>query len=200
MGLLSKMAKKAKAPAKKKGARPVLEAEELHQNIEDFLEAKKQAKTAKASVARAEGKIIEAAEQARIDGCTRSGKYESSQKVSASTGTVTVKFPNRYSKIDPADEDSLKEVYGEETFERYFGEQTEVAMTAAAMEDEKFIETMMETLGEDKFERYFDISSHIAPKKNYHEARVLDKKLAEKHQEAVDQGLVSCTKPSLVAG
>lgn len=200
MSLLKRMAKKAKAPAKKKGAKPLLEAEELHQNIGDFLEAKKQQKTAKANIARAEGAIIEAAAQARIDNCTRTGKYESSQKVGASTGTVTVKFPNRYSKIDPADEDALKEVYGEDQFERYFGEQTEVTMTQAAMDDEDFIETMMETLGEEKFGRYFDVSSHIAPKKNYHEARVLDKELAEKHQEAVDQGLVSCTKPSLVAG
>ena len=199
MGLLSKMAKKSKAPAKKKGALPVHEAEDLHGNIKDFLDAKAQAKSAKASVARAEGAIISAAEKARIDGCTRTGKYESSQKVGASTGTVTVKFPNRYSKINCTDEDSLKEVYGERDFERYFGEETEVTMTQAAMDDEKFIEDMMETLGEEKFGRYFDVSSHIAPKKSYHEARVLDKELADKHQDAVDQGIVSCSKPSVVA-
>jgi hypothetical protein len=193
------MAKKAPA-AKKKSSKPELEAENLHQNIADFLDAKKQAKTAKANVARSEGAIIEAAEKARIDGCTRSGKYESSLKVSASTGTVTVKFPNRYSKIDSGDEDALKEVYGEADYERYFGEQTDVTMTQAGQDDEKFIEDMIEALGEEKFGRYFDVTSHIAPKKTYHEQRVLDKQLAAKHQDAVDQGLVACTKPSLVAG
>lgn len=199
MSLLKRMAKKGKS-TKKKSAKPQLEAEELHQNIKDFLDAKKQAKTAKANIARAEGAIIEAAEKARVDNCTRTGKYESSHKVSASTGMVTVKFPNRYSKIDPDDEDALKEVYGEADYEKYFHEETEVVMTQAAMDDEKFIEDMMETLGEEKFGRYFDVSTHLAPKKNYHEARVLDPQLAEKHQDAVDQGLVSCTKPSLVAG
>lgn len=54
MSLLKRMAKKSKAPAKSKGAKPVLEAEELHQNISDFLEAKKKQKTAKADIARAE--------------------------------------------------------------------------------------------------------------------------------------------------
>lgn len=199
MSLLKRMAKK-KPAAKKKNAKPETQAEGLHQNIKDFLDAKKQAKTAKTNIARAEGAIIKAAEEARIENCTRTGKYESSHKVSASTGTVTVKFPNRYSKIDPDDEESLKEVYGEGNYERYFREQTEVTMTQAAMDDEKFIEEMMEILGEEKFGRYFDVSTHIEPTKAYHEQRVVDKQLAEKHQEAVDQGLVSCTKPSLVAG
>lgn len=200
MSMLKRMAKKGKTTTSKKSAKPQLENEALHQNIKDFLDAKKQAKTAKANIARAEGAIIDAAEKARIDNCTRTGKYESSHKVSASTGTVTVKFPNRYSKIDPEDEDSLKEVFGEADYEKYFHEETEVVMTQAAMDDEKFIEEMIETLGEEKFGRYFDVSTHLAPKKNYHEARVLDPQLAEKHQEAVDQGLVSCTKPGLVAG
>jgi len=200
MSLLKRMAKKKAPAAKKSSSKPVLVAEELHSNIGDFLEAKKQQKTSKANIARAEGAIIKAAENARIDECSRTGKYESSHKVSASTGTVTVKFPNRYSKIDPSDEDDLRAIYGESDYETFFREQTNCAMTQAAMDDEKFIEDMMETLGEEKFARYFEVTSQLAPTKSYHEQRVINKKLAEKHQDAVDQGLVSCTKPSLVAG
>lgn len=199
MSALKRMAKKKKAPTKKKNAKPILEDESLHKNIKDFLGAKKKQKEAKAEISRAEGAIINSAEKARVEHCTRTGKYESSHKVTASTGTVTVKFPNRYSKIPNDDEDALREVY-EDDYDRYFREKTEVTMTEAAMNDEEFIEDMMERLGEETFERYFDVTSHIEPTKAYHEQRVTDASLADKHQEAVDQGLVAPTKPSLVAG
>jgi hypothetical protein len=193
------MAKKKKAPTKKSSSKPVLEDESLHKNIDDFLGAKKKQKEAKAEIARAEGAIISAAEKARVEHCTRTGKYESSHKVQASTGTVTVKFPNRYSKIPSGDEESLREIYDDD-YDTYFREKTDVTMTEAAMNDEKFIEDMMEQLGEETFERYFEITSHIEPTKAYHEQRVTNEGLAEKHQEAVDQGLVNPTKPGLVAG
>ena len=199
MSALKRMAKKKKAPTKKSNSKPVLEDESLHQNIGDFLDAKKKQKEAKAEISRAEGKIIEAAEKARVEHCTRTGKYESSHKVTASTGTVTVKFPNRYSKIPSEDEGNLREIY-EDDYDRYFREKTTATMTEAAMNDEKFIEDMIEQLGEETFERYFEVTSHIEPTKAYHEQRVTNPGLADKHQEAVDQGLVTPTKPGLVAG
>lgn len=198
MSLLKKMAKDKKVTTKKND-KPELEAEELHKNIADFLDNKKKEKDAKANIARAEAAIISAAEEALTDHCTRTGKPESSYKVSASTGTVTVKFPNRYSKIANEDEDALKEIY-EDDYPKYFREKTEATMTQAAMDDEEFIETMIKTLGEEKFERYFEVTSHIEPTKAYHDQRMVDSKLAEKHKEAVAQGLVAPTKPSLVAG
>lgn len=197
MSILGKLAKKKKTPTKKTNSKPLLKDNSLNSNIKDFLNAKKKQKEAKAEIARAEGAIIEAAERARIVHCTRTGKYESSHKVASDEGQVTVKFPNRYSKIPTDDEDGLREVFDDD-YDRYFETKTEVTMTDAALNDESFIEEMLEKLGEEKFEEYFDVSAHIAVKKHYHENRVTDSKLAEKHKYAVDQGLVTPTKPGLV--
>ena len=197
MSLLKKLAKKSPVKTSNSQTKPVLEAEELSQNIARFIKAKKQQKDAKANIIKAEHDIIKAAQTARSNHCTRTGKYESSYKVSASTGTVTVKFPNRYSKISSDDEDVLKEIYGS-NFEKFFKEKTEAHMTQAAIDDEAFVETMMNLLGEEKFVRYFEVSSCIEPEKTYHEQRTINEKLAKQHEDAKSQGLVSCSKPSLL--
>lgn len=202
MSLLKKMAKK-KPSAKKKSQTPELELgaddEILRKHHKNWLEAKKNEKTAKAALKKAETDLIEAASKARVDHCTRNGKYESSHKIVDGDASITVKFPNRYSKIDCEAEEDLREIFEEEDYNQYFKEKTTATMTDAAVSDDEFIETVMEAIGEEKFSRYFEVTSHIEVAKSYHENRVLDKKLARKHQEAVDAGLVSCTKPSLTA-
>lgn len=198
LGKLKKLAKKTQ-PAKKRNAHPEFEDESLAANIGAFYEAKKTEKTAKAQMRKAEQLILEKASKARGQYCQDNGRYESSVKMSADGQKVTVKFPNRYSKISSDDMDAINEIFGDET-ERYFKEKTSVTMTEVAMNDEKFIDEMIETLGEDKFGRYFNVEEHIEVAKSYHESRVIDPKLAEKHQEAVDSGLVRPTKPSVTLG
>jgi hypothetical protein len=195
------MAKKKPASKKKKNATPELELVDdmLVKRQKDWLDAKKREKTAKADLKKAETDLIEAATDARIEHCTREGKYESSHKIVHGEDKITVKFPNRYSKIDCDKEEDLREIY-EEEYDQYFKEKTTATMTQAAVDDEEFIETIMDAIGEDKFSRYFDVDSHIEVAKSYHENRVTNKALSEKHQSAADAGLVSCTKPSLVAG
>lgn len=199
MSILKKLAKKK--TTKKKNTTPelVLEDEMLIKRQKDWLDAKKREKTAKADLKKNETDLIEAASNARVEHCTRAGKYESSHKVVHDDNKITVKFPNRYSKIDCEHEEDLREIY-EDDYNQYFKEKTEAIMTQAAVEDEEFIQTIMDAIGEEKFSRYFNVNSHIEVVKSYHENRVTNKNLAQKHQEAADAGLVSCTKPSLVAG
>jgi hypothetical protein len=195
------MAKKAKPASKKKNATPELQVDgPLKAQLGQWLDAKKAEKTAKANLKKHETELIDAAAEAREAHCVRVGKYESSFKVTdGEAARVTVKFPNRYSKISTDDEETMREIY-EDDYDRYFREKTEVKMTQEAVEDEDFIETVMNAIGEDRFEKYFDVSQHVEPTKAYHEERALNKGLAEKHQVAADAGLVSPTKPSLVAG
>ena len=198
IGAFKKLAKKT-SPAKKKSAHPEFEDESLAPNIESFYEAKKNEKSAKAKARKAEQLILERAESRRGDWCSSQGRYESSVKMGAGGQKVTVKFPNRYSKIATDELNSLEEIFGDDT-EQYFKERTTVQLTPEALDDEKFVEQIMEALGEEKFGRYFDVSEHLEVAKHYHENRVTDPKLGAKHQEAVDAGLVRPTKPSVTPG
>jgi hypothetical protein len=195
------MAKKTPASKKKKNTTPELELvdESLIKRQADWLDAKKREKKAKADLKKAETDLIEAASEARVNHCTREGKYESSHKIVYKDSKITVKFPNRYSKIDCENKEDLRDIF-EDDYNRYFKDKTTATLTQAAVDDDEFIETLVGAIGEDKFARYFEVSSHIEVAKSYHENRAINKALAEKHQEAFNSGLVNCTKPSLVAG
>jgi len=201
MSLLKRMAKKTKTSAKKKNATPETELtdENLCTKFDNWLEAKKQEKKAKADLKKNETDLIKHATDARLNECTRNGKYESSHKLTNDGKSVTVKFPNRYSKIDCDAEEDLREIFEDDDYNQYFKEKTTATMTEAAINDDEFIETVMEAIGEDKFSRYFEITTHIEVAKIYHENRTTNASLAKKHEKAADEGLVSSTKPSLTA-
>ena len=198
MGIFKKLAKK-KTPSKKKNVHPEFADESLGPNIESFYDAKKNEKTAKARSRKAEQLILEKAESRRGEWCSSQGRYESSVKMEAGGQKVTVKFPNRYSKISTDELDALQEIFEGDT-DRYFQEKTTVELTPEALGDEAFVEQIMEALGEEKFGRYFNVEEHLEVSKHYHENRVTDPKLGAKHQEAVDAGLVRPTKPSVTLG
>jgi hypothetical protein len=198
LGAFKKLAKKTPVKAKK-NAHPEFEDDSLSPNIDAFYQAKKNEKTAKAQARKAEQLILEKATARRGDWCASQGRYESSVKMEAGGKKVTVKFPNRYSKIPTDEMDSLAEIYGDDA-SRYFKEKTVVELTNEALNDEEFVNGVMEAIGEEKFGRYFNVSEHLEVAKAYHEDRVTNPKLAEKHQEAVDQGLVKPTKPSVTLG
>lgn len=198
LGAFKKLAKK-KSPTKKKNSHPEFEDESLAPNIESFYEAKKNEKTAKAKARKAEQLIIEKATEQRGTWCSSQGRYESSVKMEAGGQKVTIKFPNRYSKISTDEKDALEEIFGDDT-DRYFQERTTVELTPEAMADEEFVGQIMEALGEEKFGRYFNVEEHLEVSKHYHENRVTDPQLGAKHQEAADAGLVRVTKPSVTLG
>lgn len=166
----------------------------------NWSDAKKKKTEAESDITKAESLLIDRATQEHLKGCQDNDKYYSSVKAVLPDGKKYVfSFANRYSKIDPSSEDELKTIYGQD-YKNYFKECTEVVLTETAVNDEKFSEELAKLVGEDKFNKYFSSKTFVLPTDNYHEHRMVNPELAQKHAEAVDAGLVKCNKPSIKEG
>lgn len=204
MGLsaFKKVAKKKKTTKKKDEKPEVKVSGPLVNAHTKWLEGKKKEKDGKAAIKKNEGLLLPFAMKEHQKACQQVDKYYSSIKLiredeGGKEHSLTVSFTNKYSEIPCENEESLREIYGEEEYERFFREETKVALSAAALADDSFTDKLVEIVGEENFERYFDVKTYIKPIPEYHESRMRNPELAEKHQQAVDDDLIRCNKPSI---
>lgn len=193
--LLKKAAVKL-PPKKGKDEKPTIVVDEdMQQPIAEFLEAYKNASDAAAQKNSAEALFLPVAEQERLKFSVENGKLESTVKLQAPAGTIMVSISNAYSKIDPAVKSNLDEIFGDDT-DKYFVEETEVALNDAAFKDEGIIEKLIEAVGQENFNKYFKVKQYLTVTEVYHTARATDPEVQAKHEIAVAAQLVKCNKAS----
>lgn len=203
MGLsaFKKVAKKKKT-TKKKDEKPKIKVTgPLRPAHKKWLEGKSKEKDGKAAIKKNEGLLLPFAMEEHLKACQQVDKYYSSIKLiredeDGEEHSLTVSFTNKYSEIPCENEESLREIYGDE-YDRFFREETQVALSDAALKDDSFTDKLVEIVGEENFERYFNVKTFIKPIPEYHESRVRNSDLAEMHQRAVDDDLIKCNKPSI---
>ena len=185
--------KAAKGPEpKKKSATPSVTIEGHDEAIQDWMQANADMKDAEARKVAAEAKFLDAAEGLRLSECQRDGKYHSSVKLN---DKILYGVQNRYSKIPNADQEKLEEVFGDKT-EQYFKPQTEIALTAAALNDEKILQKLIAAVGEDNFQTYFEVEQHISPTETFHEARSTNAEIGIKANKLIESGVLKPAKAS----
>lgn len=201
---VAKKNKKKKTSNKSSVPEFEIDDDELKKAHDNWLKGKADSKDAKARISRSEGLLLPIAVEEHQKFCQANEKYVSSVKIvkkeEDSEEKITCSFTNRYSPIDSDHEDHLREIYGDNDFERYFKERTTVSLTPAAVNDEEFVEKITEFVGQENFDKFFKINIFIEPTKEYHEARMVDPNLAKRHKQAADADLVRCNKPSLKQG
>lgn len=200
IGNLLKKAANKQPSKKKKDEKPKIETQDIKSEINDWLGAKKQSKNAIAEMNRIGSTLISRAEQELTKHVRANRKYTSTVKLDDGEGnTVSVSATNRYSPMSTESEEELREVYGDE-YDKYFAEKTEINLKPEAINNEELLGKLIEAVGEEDFDRFFDVKQSIQTNDRYHEDRIMDPDLADKHQQAVNEGLVSCAKPSVKAG
>lgn len=205
MGLsaFKKVAKKSSSKKKKDEAPEFTVSGVLASAHRKWLDGKAKEKDGKATIKKNEGLLLPKAEEEHLKVCQSQDKYYSSIKIvrdeDGKERKLTVSFTNKYSEIPTDSEDDLREIYGG-SYDTYFKEQTKVALSDKALNDDSFTDRLVEIVGEEEFEKYFEVKNFIKPTSEYHEHRMRHKDLAKMHQRAVDEGLVKCNKPSIKQG
>lgn len=185
--------KGAKGPeVKKKAGTPSVVLEGHDEALQDWMQANADMKDAEARKVAAEAKFLDAAEGLRLSECQRDGKYHSSVKLN---DKVLYGVQNRYSKIPSGDQEKLDEVFGDKS-EQFFKSKMEIALTAAALNDEKILQKLIAAVGEDNLNTYFDIEQHIAPTETFHEARSTNPEVAIKANKLIESGVLKPAKAS----
>lgn len=193
MSAMDLIKKAAKGPEpKKKSATPSVTLDGHDEAIQDWMQANADMKSAEARKVAAEAKFLDSAEGLRLSECQRDGKYHSSVKLN---DKILYGVQNRYSAIPNADQEKLDEVFGDKS-EQYFKAKTEIALTAAALNDEKILEKLVAAVGADNFATYFEVEQHISPTETFHEARSTNPEVAVKANKLIDGGVLKPAKAS----
>lgn len=174
----------------------------LIKEVKKWIIAKSEEKTAKANIERSEALLLNKSVEEHLKTCQNDEKYYASIKAitnEENPDKIIFTFTNKYSKISTENEAQLKEIYGME-YNKYFKEKTIASLTDKAIEDSEFVSRITQLIGEENFSKYFKAEVYIEPKDEYHENRMINQSLAEKHQQAIDAGLIKCNKPSLRVG
>lgn len=193
-GILKKAAAKQAASPKKKSATPAAEIPELDGVIQEWIDAHKAEKDAKAKKATAEATILPRAEEERLRHSMNSGAAASSVRVN---DKVLVSVQNRYKKILPELADDIKTVVGNDKFDRLFREKTSISLTDEALANEELVGKLVDAVGEDDFERWFKVEQTLQPTEVFHKGRVTDPLLRDAYRSLKEKGLVEGYKPSL---
>jgi hypothetical protein len=193
--------KVASAPAakKSKSTTPVVELEELSDQVKTWVEAKKNEKDAKARLSGAGEEIKPVAEEARRKICMDTGNYASSVKIKAGGETITMSTKNAYSKIPTEQAPQLDEIFGEDK-DKFFKEKMTIALTDAAMNDEEIVNKLVEAVGAENLAKYFDIKQFIEPTEALHTQRSTDAKVAAMADRAINEGVLRPYSPSFRKG
>ena len=209
MAFLSKMAKAPAAPSAKKGM-PIIElpnTPEVRAAMKTWIEQKHTEATAESIRKMQEDVLRPLAADAREKYCIDKG-YSASVKVMVKAEKegeedLVLQFsaPCKYSKIPADTEAKLKEIFGEELYNKYFRLVTNVALTDKAMKEIEQGGNLMERIvtavgGPEAFQQYFEVEQFIEPLESFHMDRVQDKAVATKAKRAIEDKVIKPTTPS----
>ena len=196
--LIASGAKKKKA-TKSKSKTPVIDLTDENEveAIAQWLDAKEREKTAKSDKELAQEVLMSSAMAKRREHIQESGSHTRAVKLN---GKITMTCSKRYSDIPTDNEEELREIFGDEEYDKFFVTNTQISFKNP--DDTEVLTKIVEAIGAENFHDVFEIIQTIKP--NGHEQelpplvakRDSDPEVAEKHDQAVDEGLIKPYSPS----
>ena len=197
MGKLGGLLKKAKKTTEKKPTKtqsPQASIPDLDDTLDKWLKGKQMEKDGKALRSQAETTILPLAAEERRKACRESGTFHSSVVIN---DKVTVSTQAKYSPIDSDEEEAITEVLGEDGFNKYFKEKTEVKITDGLLNDEDAMEKIIEAVGEDNFSRLFSVKQTLVPTREFYEQSTMDPEVEMKAKQLKDVGILTPYKAAV---
>lgn len=191
LSIFGKVASKDSKASKSKT--PAVEAPGLEESIKNWRKADKDANDATSRKALAETVILPAADELRTKESRRDGEFHSSIKIN---DQILVSTQSRYTNIETGDRKALEAVFGNKTDE-YFKTKMDIALTDAALDDEKILQKLIAAVGQDKLEYYFKVKQYIQPTDALHEQRTLNPEIGAKAKQLMDAGILKPYKAAV---
>lgn len=187
-----------KKPAKKsKSATPIIEVKDpqVIAALKGWKDAKEREKDAASERKMLEEVMLPFGTKARRDLIQQEGKHLTAVKLKADEAQVTMKTSKAYSAIPTDNEDELTEIFGDD-FDRYFQTTTAITFKAGATNNSEILQKIVDAVGADQFSEIFDVEQVIKVTDALVVDRDMNQECAEKHDQAVKEGLVKPYKPA----
>jgi hypothetical protein len=182
---------------KSKSKTPIVSSadENVKTAIETWKDAKQREKDAKAERELVEEVLRPFGMEARRELIQREQTHHTSIKIN---GQVTMKVSKSYSEIPLDNQEELEEIFGEDEFERLFMVHTSIEFNEQFVGDPEVLQAVIDAVGADKFHEIFKVVQTVKPKEALVHERDMNPEVAEKHDQAVADGLVKPYRSSFV--
>lgn len=188
-----------KTPEKKsKSKTPIVEVtdKKVAAAIVSWKDAKEREKDANSERKLLEGVMIPYGMGERRDLIQAQKVHMTSIKLKTDDATVTLKTSKVYSAISTDTEDDLREIFGDDDYDRLFTTHTKIAFKDEFATDTEVLSKVIQAIGAERFAEIFDVEQTIKATEVLIVERDMHEEIAEKHDEAVEQGLLKPNKPA----
>jgi len=194
LGSLLKKAKKTTEKKPTKTQSPQATIPDLDDTLDKWLKGKQMEKDGSAMRKQAETTILPLASEERRKACRDSGTFHSSIVIN---DKVTVSTQAKYSPIDSDEEEAIKEILGEDDFNRYFKEKTDVSITPSLLNDDDAMAKIIEAVGDENFTRMFSVKQTLVPTRDFYERSTMDPEIEMKAKQLKDAGILNPYKAAV---